>query len=253
MVLDGSLQIGVLVAFLLYVLRFFEPIRTLAMNYTEFQRSMASGARIFQLLDLEPRMKDLPNARPLPPIRGPIKIDNVSFSYDTGKEILHDVNLHIAEGETLAIVGLTGSGKTTLVSLISRFYDVDKGSISIDGQDVRSIQKQSLGSQMSMVLQEPFLYSTTIKENIRFNHSDVTDEQNVAAAKVVGAHEFIAELQDRYDTVLQQGGGNLSVGQRQLISFARAVVADPKIIILDEATANIDSHTEGLILSLIHI
>ena len=133
------------------------------------------------------------------------------------------------------------------MTLISRFYDLDKGSISIDGQDLRSIQKQSLGSQMSMVLQEPFLYSTTIKENIRFNHSEVTDKQIIAAAKVVGAHEFIAELQDGYDTVLQQGGGNLSVGQRQLISFARAVVADPKIIIFDEATANIDSHTEGLI------
>ena len=247
MVLDGSLQLGVLVAFLLYVLRFFEPIRTLAMNYTEFQRSMASGARIFQLLDLEPKMKDVPNAPALPPIRGSIKIDNVSFGYDTELEILHDVNLHIKQGETLAIVGLTGSGKTTLVALIARFYDVDSGSICIDGLDVRSIQKQSLGSQMSMVLQEPFLYSTTIKENIKFNHAEVTDEQIVAAAKVVGADEFITELENGYDTILQQGGGNLSVGQRQLISFARAVVADPKIIILDEATANIDSHTESLI------
>ena len=247
MVFNGSLQLGLLVAFLMFVFRFFEPIRTLTLQYTMFQRAMASGARIFELLDIEPEMKDKADARELGTIEGDIKLENVSFSYTTSAEVLHDIDLHISPGETVALVGITGAGKTTLVSLVARFYDVSAGRITIDGTDVRDVTRESLASQMSMVLQEPFLYSTSVKESIRYRHQEATDEQIVAAAKAVGAHDFIMELTDGYDTVLQQRGANLSMGQRQLISFARAVVADPRILILDEATASIDSHTERLI------
>ncbi|MQF83125.1 ABC transporter ATP-binding protein [SAR202 cluster bacterium AD-802-E10_MRT_200m] len=234
-------------AFLLYIQRLFEPIRTLAMQYTQFQRAMASGARIFELLDLEPDMMDEKNAEKLPPIRGEIKYQGVSFSYESGNNVLDDINLDIEPGQTVALVGMTGAGKTTIVSLLARFYDVTSGSITVDGYDIRTIERESLAGQMSMVLQEPFLYSTTVKENIRYRHEEVTDEQVVEAAKAVGAHEFIMKLDNGYDTILQQRGGNLSIGQRQLVSFARALVADPRILILDEATASIDSHSEHLI------
>ena len=247
MVFDGTLELGFLVAFLLYVQRFFDPIRVITMQYTMFQRAMASGARIFELLDIAPEMVDKGNAREMPTIGGDLRFENVSFSYTTGVEVVHDIALHIEPGQTVALVGLTGAGKTTIVSLVERFYDITQGRILIDGHDVRDVARESLVRQMSMVLQEPFLYSTTVKENIRYRHRNVTDEQIVAAAKAVGAHDFIMELPEGYDTVLQQRGGNLSMGQRQLVSFARAIVADPRILILDEATANIDSHTEHLI------
>ena len=247
MVLDGALEIGFLVAFLMFVQRFFEPIRTLTMQYTMFQRAMASGARVFELLDIVPEMTDKPDARKMPIITGEVRFQNVSFSYTPGIEVLSDINLHIEPGQTVALVGLTGAGKTTVVSLLARFYDVNQGRITIDGHDLRDVTRESLAQQMSMVLQEPFLYSTTVKENIRYSHQEVTDEKITAAAKAVGAHDFIMELQEGYDTMLQQRGGNLSMGQRQLISFARALAADPRILILDEATANIDSLTERLI------
>ncbi|MDA1096603.1 MAG: ABC transporter ATP-binding protein [Chloroflexi bacterium] len=247
MVLSGSLEVGFLVAFLLYVQRFFEPIRTITMQYTAFQRAMASGARIFELLDIHPQMVDKPGAIDLPPIEGDIRFEHVSFEYVPGVRVLHDIDLRIARGQTVALVGLTGAGKTTLASLVPRFYDVVEGRVTIDGHDVRDVTRESLARQTSMVLQEPFLYSTSVRDNIRYRHTEVTDEQIVAAAKTVGAHDFITALDDGYDTLLQQRGNNLSMGQRQLISFARAVVADPRILILDEATANIDSHTERLI------
>ena len=247
MVLDGTLALGFLVAFLLYVQRLFDPIRVITMQYTMFQRAMASGARIFELLDIAPEIVDKGNAREMPTINGDVRFENVSFSYNAGVEVLHDINLHIKPGQTVALVGLTGAGKTTVVSLTERFYDITQGRILIDGHDIRDVARESLVRQMSMVLQEPFLYSTSVKENIRYRHRDITDERIIAAAKAVGAHDFIMELPEGYDTVLQQRGGNLSMGQRQLMSFARAIVADPRILILDEATANIDSHTEHVI------
>ena len=247
MVLSGALGVGFLVAFLLYVQRFFEPIRTITIQYTAFQRAMASGARIFELLDIRPQMEDAHGAIDLPTIEGDIRFENVSFEYVPDVEVIHDLDLHIEPGQTVAFVGLTGAGKTTIVSLITRFYDVTKGRITIDGHDVRDVRRESIARQTSMVLQEPFLYSISVKDNIRYRHEEVSDDDIVRAAKIVGAHDFITALEDGYDTILQQRGTNLSMGQRQLISFARAVVADPRILILDEATANIDSHTERLI------
>ncbi len=246
---SSGLEIGTLVAFILYIQRFFDPIRNLTMMYTQLQRSMASGSRIFDLLDWEPDLIDEEDAPALPSLRGEIEFKDVSFSYVDGEDVLKDVNVHINPGEVVAVVGPTGAGKTTLVSLMSRFYDVEKGrgTISVDGYDVRKVVRSSLASQMSMVLQEPYLFSGTVRENIKYNHSEATDQQMIEAAGAVGAHDFIMALENGYDTFLAERGGNLSVGQRQLISFARAIVADPKILILDEATANIDSYTEMLI------
>ena len=250
MVLGGELgEAGVLVAFILYIQRFFDPIRNLTMMYTQLQRSMASGSRIFDLLDWEPELVDANDAITLPEIKGEIEFQDVSFSYVEGEDVIRNVNLHVEPGEVVAIVGPTGAGKTTLISLMSRFYDVepDRGAVLVDGYDVRTVVRSSLASQMSMVLQEPFLFSGTVKENIKYNHTDATDERMIEASRAVGAHDFIMELEDGYDTFLAERGTNLSLGQRQLLSFARAIVADPKILILDEATANIDSYSEALI------
>ncbi len=245
----SGLEIGMLIAFVMYIQRFFEPIRNLTMMYTQLQRSMASGVRIFDLLDAELDMVDAPNATVLTTLRGEIEFKDVSFSYTPDERVLRNIDLHVNPGETVAVVGPTGAGKTTLISLLSRFYDVpeEDGAILVDGQEIRGVTRHSLASQMSMVLQEPFLFSGTVKENIKYVHSDATDEQMFEAAKAVGAHDFIVRLDNGYDSYLQERGLNLSVGQRQLISFARAIVANPRILILDEATANIDSYTEMLV------
>ena len=244
-----TLEIGALIAFVMYIQRFFDPIRSLTMSYTQLQRAMASGIRIFDLLDAEPELVDAPGAKQMGPLRGEIELRDVSFSYTPNEDVLKRVSLKVDPGETVAVVGPTGAGKTTLVSLLSRFYDVERGrgAVLVDGQDIRDVTRHSLVSQMSMVLQEPFLFSATVKENIKYNHADATDERMTAAAKAVGAHEFISRLESGYDTVLDERGVNLSMGQRQLISFARAIVADPRILILDEATANVDSYTEMMI------
>lgn len=246
-VYDGHLEVGFLVAFLIYVQRFFEPIRMLTQQYTMFQRAMASGARIFELLDIKPEMNDKPDATELPLVKGEVVFDNVSFGYTPETEVLHNINLVIKPGQNVALVGLTGAGKTSLVALMHRFYDVTDGAIRVDGHDLRDVTRESLAGQMSMVLQEPFLYSMSIRDNIRYRRTESTDEEVESAAKAVGAHEFIMDLENGYDTMLQQRGNNLSMGQRQLVSFARAVVADPRIIVLDEATASIDSRTEKII------
>jgi ATP-binding cassette subfamily B protein len=249
MVDANTIEIGILIAFVLYIQRFFDPIRNLTMQYTQLQRSMASGARIFDLLDWTPDLVDAENAVKIPAVKGEIELKNVSFSYIPGEDVIKDVSFHIKPGEVVAVVGPTGAGKTTLVSLMARFYDVDqdRGTILVDGHDIRTITRNSLASQMSMVLQEPFLFSGSVRENIIYNHKGATEQQMIDAAKAVGAHEFIEKLDQGYDTFLAERGINLSVGQRQLISFARAIVADPRILILDEATANIDSYTEMMI------
>ena len=243
-VLDGQLQVGVLTAFVLYLLRLFEPVRMMTMQFTMFQKAMASGARIFELLDVRPELRDRPDAAPMPPMRGRVTFENVSFSYVPGVEVLSDVNLDIEPGQTVAFVGLTGAGKTTLVSLVPRFYDAVRGRVLVDGVDVKATTRESLAGQMGMVLQEPFLYSESVRANIRFNHPDVTDAEIEAAARAVGAHDFIQRLPNGYDAVLEQRGANLSMGQRALVSMARAIAAKPAIVIMDEATANMDSETE---------
>ena len=243
----GDLDWGVLVAFALWIQRFFEPVRHLTMQYSQFQRAMAAGVRLFELIDLEPEVNDDPNAIKMPTVEGNIQFKNASFHYVEGVEVLQNIDLEIKAGENVALVGSTGAGKSTFVTLIHRFADVTKGSILIDGYDLKEVERQSLVNQMSMVLQEPFLFSGTVKENIRYNHDSATDEDVYNAAKAVGADEFISALDNGYDSVLAERGVNLSVGQRQLLSFARAVVGDPRILILDEATASIDTHTEVLI------
>ena len=243
----GEMEWGVLIAFALWVERFFEPIRQLTMQYSQLQRAMAAGSRIFELLDVQPDVKDAPDARDMPPVAGEIAFEHASFHYVPGVEVLRDINLHIKPGENVAVVGSTGAGKTTLVTLLHRFADITEGRITIDGLDIRDVKRQSLVRQMSMVLQEPYLFSGSIKDNIRYAHAHATDREVIAAAQAVGAHDFIMAQAQGYDTPLAERGVNLSVGQRQLISFARAIVGNPRILILDEATANIDTHTEILI------
>ena len=247
MVKGGNLDWAVLVAFALWIQRFFEPVRHLTMQYSQLQRAMAAGVRIFEVLDLKPEVVNKPDAITLPEIKGEIKFEDVSFQYVENVDVLKEVNLHIKPGENVALVGSTGAGKSTLVTLIHRFADVTHGRITVDGHDIRDVTRHSLVSQMSMVLQEPYLFSGTVANNIRYNNENLTKDDVVAAAKTVGAHEFILSLDDGYDTVLAERGVNLSVGQRQLLSFARAVVGNPRVIILDESTANIDTHTEVLI------
>ena len=247
MVLDSNLEWGVLVGSIMWIQRFFEPVRLLTMQYSQLQRGMASGVRIFEILDLKAEVEDRPGAVELTSIRGEVRYEGVGFHYVPGTDVLKDVDLHISPGETVALVGATGAGKTTMVTLLARFADVTEGRITVDGYDVRDVTRKSLVNQMSMVLQEPYLFSGTVKENIRYSHADVSDDAIVAAAKAVGAHDFIMALEKGYEAQLAERGTNLSMGQRQLVSFARAIAGNPRILILDEATANIDTHTEILI------
>jgi len=237
----------VLTTFTLYVSRFFDPIRDLVLQYTMVQRAMAGGERIFEVLDTPPRIKDSADAIELTDVEGRVDFDHVFFHYVEGVPILQGIDLHVEPGETIAFVGHTGAGKTTITSLVSRGYEVTGGAIRVDGHDIRDIKRLSLTRHMGVVLQNPYLFSGTVAENIAYGRPEATPESIEAAARAVGAHDFISRLEHGYDTVLQQRGQNISVGQRQLISFARAILAQPRILILDEATAYVDTQTEVVI------
>ena len=247
LVLGDALTAGTLLAFVLYVDRFFEPIRELAQRYNIFQATMASSERVFNLLDLGPEVKDLPDAATLPSIEGEVVFEDVSFGYDDRHLILENVDLRAEPGQRIALVGETGAGKSTIIRLLTRFFDISDGAITIDGYDIRNITQESLRQQLGIVLQDTFLFTGTIADNIRYGRLDASPEEIMQTARAVGAHDFIMNMPDGYQTEVGENGLNLSVGQRQILSFARALLADPKILVLDEATSSVDTTSERII------
>ncbi len=242
-----SITPGLLVAFTSYVSMFWQPIMNVSNFYNQLVTNMSGAERIFEILDIDPDIKDRTGAMPIPKIKGNVHFDNVTFGYDQGQQVLKDVSFDVESGQTIALVGSTGAGKTTIVNLISRFYEVSSGEVAIDGHNLNNVTLESLRGQIGLMPQDTFLFSTTIRENIRYGKLDATDEEVIEAAKAVSAHEFIMKFEKGYDTDVNERGTRLSAGQRQLIAFARTLLADPRILILDEATASIDTHTERLV------
>ncbi|EGO5188773.1 ABC transporter ATP-binding protein [Enterococcus faecalis] len=245
--LGVSVTTGTLIAFIGYINNFWNPVINIGNFYNSLIIATAYLERIFETMDVVPEIQDAPHAIALPPIKGTVDFQHVYFRYEEGKNILTDVSFHIEPGQTIALVGPTGAGKTTIINLLSRFYDVNEGAVKIDGYDVRDVTLRSLRKQMGVMLQDTFIFSGTIIENIRYGNLTATEEEVIQAAKIVRAHDFIKDLKDGYETVVEERGSTLSAGQRQLISFARALLADPKILILDEATSSIDTKTEELL------
>lgn len=243
----GNVSVGTFIAFGSYIGMFWNPIMNLSNFYNQIITNIAAAERIFEILDTEPAITDADKVTDIPPIKGNVCFEHVGFSYDETTKVLNDVSFDIAPGETIALVGPTGAGKTTIVNLISRFYDIQEGTIRIDGYDVKDVSIESLRSQMGIMTQDNFLFTGTIRDNIRYGKLDATDEEIVEAAKAVHAHDFICKLEKGYDTVLSERGGGLSVGQKQLLAFARTMVSKPNILILDEATSSIDTRTELLV------
>jgi ATP-binding cassette subfamily B multidrug efflux pump len=241
---QSGVTVGVLIAFTAYISRFWAPINTIASFYNSLLTAISYLERIFETIDEPVEVKDAPDAMDMPPIKGDVSFENVKFSYEDGVPILKDVSFDVKQGQTIAIVGPTGAGKTTIVNLLSRFYNVDSGKVLIDGIDISKVKIHSLRTQMGVMMQDSFIFSGTIMDNIRYGNKTATDEEVIKAAKTVCAHDFIMEMEDGYNTQVNERGSRLSVGQRQLISFARALLADPAILILDEATSSIDTETE---------